>query len=457
MTRSETGKMPDLANDFYAPLKARAAEIESRYRVLTPNSAALFDEAKKLYPGGYTRDAIIRNPYAPFIRRGHGTKLIDCDDRSITDFWFNATSLPVGHAHPRVVEAVTRQAQAGSAFYAFSENELQLAQRICERLPSAERVRFTNSGSEAVMVAIRLARAATGRDLLIKFEGSYHGTYDDVYWSVAPPVDHAGDADRPTPVADTGGLPSGEGRVLVLPFNNPEILRQVMAERGKDVAAIIVEPMANRIGLVLPETKFLQAARAVCNDRGAVLIFDEVIAFRLGYNGAQGTLGVTPDLTTLGKVIGGGLPVGGVAGLASVLDISDPSRPNRMAHAGTFNANPITVAAGSATLDELTPEVFSRINAFGADVRQRLRDACEGLPLQVTGAGSLFKVNATSRQIHDYRDAVTVDREWEQLASLALLNDGFMVTTSLQGCVSTETTPTEVDALIDAFSGILKV
>jgi glutamate-1-semialdehyde 2,1-aminomutase len=253
MTTQAPPKAPQLANDFYAPLKARAAEIEDRYRALTPKSASLFEHAKEVYPGGYTRDAIIRKPYAPFVSKGHGTQLIDSDGRAITDFWFNATSLPIGHAHERVVEAVTRQAQEGSAYFAFTETELDLAEKICARLPSAERVRFTNSGSEAVMVAVRMARAATGRDLLVKFEGSYHGTYDDVYWSVGPPADKVGDPDRPTPVPDTGGLPSGEGRVLVLPYNNPAALREAMAERGGDVAAVIVEPMANRIGLVLPD------------------------------------------------------------------------------------------------------------------------------------------------------------------------------------------------------------
>lgn len=456
MNSQATSEHSPLPNDFYLPLKARVDEIESCYRALTPNSAKLFEQAEGVYPGGYTRDAIIRRPYSPFVRKGEGTQLIDCDGRSITDFWFNATSLPIGHAHPRVVDAVTRQAQAGSAYFAFSEIELDLAAKICDRLPSGERIRFTNSGSEAVMVAVRLARAATGRDLLVKFEGSYHGTYDDVYWSVGPPADKVGDPDHPTPVPDTGGLPSGAGRVLVLPYNNPEVLRATMAARGAEVAAMIIEPMANRIGLVQPDSEFLAAAREVCDASGAVLIFDEVIAFRLGRNGAQGELGVTPDMTTLGKVIGGGFPVGGVVGLESILGVSDPGSPNRMAHAGTFNGNPVTAAAGCATLDELTIEAFAQINALGKQVRRRLREVCEGLPLSITGAGSLFKINATARVIRDYRDAMTVDREWERIASLALLNEGFMLTSSLHGCVSTRTTAAETDTLIEVFSALVK-
>ena len=456
MNTQAANENPSLPNDFYLPLKARADEIERSYLALTPNSAKLFKQAEGIYPGGYTRDAIIRKPYSPFVRRGEGTQLIDCDGRSITDFWFNATSLPIGHAHPRVVDAVTRQTQVGSAYFAFSEIELDLATKVCDRLPSGERVRFTNSGSEAVMVAVRLARAATGRDLLVKFEGSYHGTYDDVQWSVGPPADKVGNPDNPTPVPDTGGLPSGAGRVLVLPYNNPKVLRATMAARGAEVAAVIIEPMANRIGLIQPDAEFLVAARDVCDASGAVLIFDEVIAFRLGRNGAQGEFGVTPDITTLGKVIGGGLPVGGVVGLESILAVSEPGTPNRMAHAGTFNGNPVTAAAGCATLDELTIEAFAHINTLGEQVRQRLREICEGLPLRITGAGSLFKINATSQDIRDYRGAMTVDREWERIASLALLNEGFMLTSSLHGCVSTQTTAAETDTLIEAFSKLLK-
>ena len=456
MKSQATNENSRLPNDFYQSLKARTNEIERCYRGLTPNSAKLFEKAEGFYPGGYTRDAIIRKPYSLFVRKGEGTQLIDCDGRSITDFWFNATSLPIGHAHPRVVDAVTRQAQLGSAFFAFSEIELDLAAKVCDRLPSGERVRFANSGSEAVMIALRLARSATGRDLLVKFEGSYHGTYDDVQWSVGPPADKVGDPGQPTPVPDTGGLPSGAGRVLVLPYNNPEVLRATMAARGTEVAAVIIEPMANRIGLVQPDAEFLVAAREVCDANGAVLIFDEVIVFRLGRNGAQGEFGVTPDITTLGKVIGGGFPVGGVVGLESILAVSEPGIPNRMAHAGTFNGNPITAAAGCATLDELTIEAFAQINTLGEQVRQRLRKVCEGLPLRITGKGSLFKINATAQEIRDYRDAMTVDREWERVASLALLNEGFMLTSSLHGCVSTQTTAAETDALIQAFSAIVK-
>lgn len=442
-------------NDYYSALTSRAAEIEARYRALTPRSAELFARAGTVFPGGFTRDAIMRSPYAPFVVEGHGSTLIDADGRRITDLWFNATSLPLGHAHPAVTGAAQKQLGRGTAYFAPTEHELALAELLIERIPSAERIRFTNSGSEAVMMALRFARAARGRSTVVKFEGSYHGSYDDVSWSVSPSLDRVGDAAAPVPAPDTAGLAGTEGRVIVLPFNNIEVLRRAITSQHTEIAALLVEPMANRLGLVLPEPDFLAEARALCDRYNIVLIFDEVIAFRVGYHGAQGHMGVLPNLTTLGKIIGGGFPVGAVAGEAAILDHSDPARPSRVTHAGTFNGNPMVAIAGRATMEQLTPEVFDRINALGASVRQRLGKICDGLPLQVTGAGSLFKITATNRPIRNYRDAATANKKWEQVASLALLNEGFLLTNSMSGCVSAVTTAEEVDAFLGAVATIV--
>ncbi|MCL4744430.1 MAG: aspartate aminotransferase family protein [Burkholderiaceae bacterium] len=441
-------------SDYYGALKSRAAAIEARYRSLTPRSQALFERAGKVFPGGFTRDAILRAPYAPFVVKAQGTTMTDADGRRITDMWFNATSLPLGHAHPKVVAAAQRQVPLGTAYFAPTEHELALAELLKERVPCAQRIRFANSGSEAVMMAIRFARAHRGRSLIVKFEGSYHGSYDDVSWSVSPSPERVGPELAPVPVADTAGLASAEQRVAVLPYNNPEVLREYVARNHDSIATILVEPMANRLGLILPDPAFVRAARELCDRYGIVLIFDEVIAFRVGYHGAQDELGVYPDLVTLGKIIGGGFPVGAVAGKAAILEASNPDHASRVAHAGTFNGNPMVGVAGLATMSELTPEVFGQINGLGAYVRQKLQALCEGLPLQVTGAGSLFKVTATSRTIRNYRDAAQADKKWEQLASLALLNEGFMLTTTLSGCISAVTTHAEVDAFLAAFDSV---
>jgi glutamate-1-semialdehyde 2,1-aminomutase len=442
-------------NNFYGALTFRSEKIQARYRELTPESRTLFDRAGAVFPGGYTRDAFIREPYAPFIASGEGSTITDVDGRRIVDLWFNATSLPLGHAHPVVIEAVQRQAARGTAYFGPTEHELILAELLQQRLPSAERVRFTNSGSEAVMMAVRFARAARNRSLIVKFEGSYHGSYDDVSWSVSPKIQLAGDARAPVAVAETAGLAGVGGRVAVLPYNDVEALEEFVHANHEQLAAILVEPLANRIGLLMPDSAFVQTARALCDRYGIVLIFDEVIAFRVGFNGAQGELGVAPDLTTLGKIIGGGFPVGAVVGRATILDLSVPKAAGRVSHAGTFNANPMTAVAGLATMQTLTPDVFGRIATLGERVREGLVKATEGLPLQVTGAGSLFKVTAVGRSIRNYRDAATSDKAWEATASLALFNEGFLLTPSLSGCVSVVTTEAEVDRFLAAFARIV--
>jgi glutamate-1-semialdehyde 2,1-aminomutase len=448
------------ATSYYDALTSRTADIEARYRKLTPRSQEAFARAARVFPGGYTRDAIIRGPHPTFVERASGVTMHDLDGRALTDFWFNATSLALGHAYPAVIDAIAAQIPKGTAYFAPTLNEVRLAETVVPRLPGAERIRFANSGSEAVMMAVRFARAhrATAQraaSTIVKFEGSYHGSYDDVSWSVSPKVVDAGASNDPRPVAETSGLAGTEGRVAVLPFNDSATLRSWLEAHHAQVAAVLVEPMANRIGLVMPDKAFLAEARALCDRYGIVLIFDEVISFRVGYGGVQGELGLRPDLTTLGKIIGGGFAVGAVAGRADILDLSSPDRGARVTHAGTFNANPVTSIAGRVTMETLTPEAFAQMNALGDYARKRLAASAQGLPLQVTGAGSLFKVTATSRTIRDYRDAATTDKAWESACSLALLNEGFVLTPTMSGCISYVTAREHVDALVSAFETVI--
>ncbi len=438
---------------FYDALKSRRASIEARYRRLTPASARLALDAARVLPGGSTRDTVRRHPYPTYIRSGEGGRLVDADDRRLVDLWFNATTLPLGHADPRVVEAVGACLARGTCFYAPTGLETQLAREICRRLPSAERVRFTNSGTEAVMLAVRLARAFTGRPLVAKFEGSYHGSYDDVSWSVSTPG--TGPADAPEPVAASAGLVSAADRVLVLPYNDLGAAVRLLETCARQVAILLVEPIANRMGLVPPGPGFLLGLREITARHRIVLAFDEVISFRLGCHGAQGIAGVTPDLTTLGKLIGGGFPVGAVAGRAEILEVSSPDRPTRVTHAGTFTANPITMTAGTVTLDALTPAVFDELNATGGRVRGELRRIAAGKPLQITGAGSLFKISATGAAMVDHRSSMTCDAKWEELASLELLTEGFFLTTRLHGCLSTATRADDVDRFLAAVERLL--
>jgi glutamate-1-semialdehyde 2,1-aminomutase len=439
---------------FYDVLKSRRAEIEQRYHDLTPASARLAQEARRVLPGGSTRDTVMRRPHPTYIRRGDGGHLIDADGRTLVDLWFNATSLPLGHADPRVVRAACAAIESGSAFFAPTGAEADLAREICSRLASADRVRFTNSGTEAVMLALRLARAYTGRALVAKFEGSYHGAYDDVQWSVSTPG--MGSPETPSPVAASAGVLRPDGRVLVLPYNDLDATARLVGGQASDIAAVIVEPIANRMGMVSPKPGFLAGLREITARYRIVLVFDEIISFRLGHHGAQGLAGVVPDLTTLGKLIGGGFPVGAVAGRAEILDVSAPDRPTRVPHAGTYTANPVTMAAGRATLEALTPPVFDELNAAGERVRQALRRVTEGLPLRITGAGSLFKISASAADIVDHRSSMRCDASWEELASLALLNEGFFLTTRLHGCVSTATRGADLERFVETFAAIVR-
>ena len=447
---SATAKPAVLSNDYFGALKARAEEVERAFRAATPKSAAKFQMATNVFPGGFTRDAVMRSPYAPFMVEGHGSKLTDADGRHVVDFWFNASSMIMGHGDPRVTKAVHAQIDLGTAFYAPTDHELKLAQLLIDRIPSAERVRFTNSGSEAVMIAVRHARGFTKRDLIVKCEGSYHGAYDDMQWSVAPPKDRLGSADKPTAVPDSGGLPDSAARVLIVPFNNVTALERLVRSSADRIAAIIVEPMANRMGLIMPSKEFLNCARMLCHEIGAVLIFDEVIAFRLGFHGAQGFVGVTPDMTTLGKIIGGGFPVGALVGRADIMETSSPATKGRVTHAGTFNANPVTMVAGLKTMECLTLDVYEKINRKGEAMRAKLKQVFEGLPVQVTGVGSFFKINATGTDIVNYRVAVDVDGTWEEILSRALYTEGFLLTPHLHGCISSVTTDAEIDGFVAA-------
>jgi glutamate-1-semialdehyde 2,1-aminomutase len=441
--------------EFYDRLKARRAEFEDRYRALTPASARLARAAEDVLPGGTTRDTVVRRPHPLFVASGAGGRVTDADGRTLVDLWLNATALPLGHADPRVAAAASAWLAKGTVFYAPTGLEADLAREIARRLPSAERVRFANSGTEAVMLAARIARAHTRRALVAKFEGSYHGSWDDVQWSVGAQGDGMGPASAPEPVAATGGLVGATGRALVLPYNDLDATARLLDRHGWDVAALLVEPIANRMGLVLPKPGFLQGLRDLCDRHGIVLVFDEIISFRLGYHGAQGLAGVTPDLTTLGKLIGGGFPVGAVAGRAGIMAVTEAGHPTRVAHAGTFTANPLTMAAGKATLDALTPEAFDRLNAEGERLRAALRAACQGRPLQVSGAGSLFKISATPQAIVDHRSSLAADAEWEDTASLALLCDGFFLTTRLHGCLCTAHEPADVDRFVEAVGRVV--
>ena len=429
-----------------------------RYLELTRRSREMWEEAKRYLPGGDTRNSIFWAPYPVYIQDGSGCHAVDLDGRDRLDFIGNMTSLPLGNAYPPVVKAVQEQAARGLVYNAPNEHQVRLARLLCRRVPSVELVRFTNSGTEATMNALRAARAFTGRTRIAKCEGGYHGTHDVVSVSVRTDPSMGGSADRPTSVPSVAGLPPAVLKeVVVIPFNDPAAARSILEEYTGELAAVIVEPVLGGSGMVPADQEYLDALREFTEVDGSVLIFDEVISFRVAHGGAQEHYGIRPDMTTFGKIIGGGFPVGAFGGRRDLMDLYDPTTGPAVGHAGTFNGNPMTMVAGAVTLEDLTPDVYDRLEPLTESLRQGVRDACAELdvPVQVTGLGSLFGIHFLDRPVRTYRDVHSGDRDLRQRVFWGLMNEGILSTANLVGAVSNPMGQGEVDTFVEAFRTVL--
>ncbi|MYB44468.1 MAG: aminotransferase class III-fold pyridoxal phosphate-dependent enzyme [Acidimicrobiia bacterium] len=360
--------------------------VVDEYRRITPRSAALFVRGGGVLPGGDTRYSITTRPHPLYFERGDGPYIWDVDGTRRLDLNNNSTALVHGHAHPDIVAAVRSQARLGTAWGGHNRAELDWAGIICERVPSIERVRFANSGTEANMHMLKVARAFTGRDLVIKLDGAYHGTYDG--------FELAADGDGGISPS-TGGVPANLAENIVLgAWGDTDGVAALIRENADRLAAVILTPFRSAGGFAHPPAGFLETLRAVTADEDVLLLFDEVISLRLAMGGAQDRYGVVPDMTALGKLIGGGLPVGAFGGRADIMAVTDPLGDMKVALAGTFNANPMTAAAGVAGLRLLTPGVHQWIDHLGRALREGLSAAVteRGLPLRVEGGGSLLSV-----------------------------------------------------------------
>ena len=431
----------------------------AEYTAKTSRSRALHEEALAVMPGGNSRTTTFFDPYPFYIQRGQGAHVWDADGTDRIDFNGNYTSLILGHAHPDVVKAAQQAAEHGLSFPGPTEHEIRLAELLKRRVPSVESIRFTNSGTEATMNAVRLARAFTGRPKIAKFEGAYHGTHDWVMVSVGGDPKAGGSRKRPKSVAWSAGLPPAVLKhVVVLPWNDAEACEQILEAEAAHLACLIVDPLLCNAGMIPPAEGFLQRLRAITERHGIVLIFDEVISFRVAWGGAQERLGVRPDLTTFGKIIGGGLPVGAFGGRADVMNFYDPRKGGaRISHGGTFNANPVTMAAGVATLNAVTPEAYTRLDALG----ERLRGGVTRLLAatrrkgQATGMGSLFWLHWTAEPLTDWRSARPKDAEAPLRVFLGLLNEGVLLTQRGLGACSLAMTDEDVDRLINALARVV--
>ena len=439
-------------------MTSTANELE-RYLQLTPNSRALWEEAREYLPGGDSRNSIFWNPYPVFIESASGCHVSDADGIDRLDFINTMTTMILGHGPEPVLQAVAEQTSRGLAYNAPSRSQVRLARLLCERVPSFEQVRFTNSGTEATLNTLRAARAFTGRRRFAKAEGGYHGTHDSVSVSVRVDPALAGDADNPRPVPASAGLPDNVERdVVIIPFNETATARRILEENRQDLAAVIVEPVLGSVGMVPAEPEFLDMLRAFTEDNGSLLIFDEVISFRVAPGGAQETYGVTPDLTSLGKIVGGGFPVGAFGGRKEIMDLYDPTRGPRVSHAGTFNANPVTMVAGATTMELLTPSVYRNLAELTELLKKGIRQVCAELetPVQVTGLGSLFGIHFTPSEVRTYRDIAAEDADLRHRVFLGLLNEGILVASNLVGSLSTQIAEVDIADFCAAFRQVLE-
>ncbi|RIK37707.1 MAG: glutamate-1-semialdehyde-2,1-aminomutase [Chloroflexi bacterium] len=373
-------------------------------------SSELYRRATRLMPGGVNSPVrafrgVGGDPL--FIARGEGPYLVDADGNRYVDYVLSWGPLILGHAHPAVVEAIQRQAARGTSFGAPTEVEVELAQAVIDLVPSVEMVRFVNSGTEATMSALRLARAYTGRHKIVKFEGCYHGHADMLLVQAGSGIATLGLPDSP------GVPPSATQDTLLAPYNDLGAVRALFEQFPDEIAAVIVEPVAGNMGVVLPADGFLQGLRALTTAHHALLIFDEVMTgFRVAPGGAQAAYGVMPDLTALGKVIGGGLPVGAYGGRRDIMEQVAPAGP--VYQAGTLSGNPLAMAAGLATLKELcAPGIFERIAAVATALQRAIRAGAHeaGIPVQTVAVGTMFGVFFHSQAVTNYAEVKTCDTQ----------------------------------------------
>ncbi len=374
------------------------------------NSKNLFKRAKKYIPGGVNSPvrafkSVGGEPF--FIERGKGSRIFDVDGNEFIDYVCSWGPLILGHAHPEVVRAVRHQAEHGTSFGTPTEMEVEMAQLIVESVPSIEKVRMVNSGTEAVMSAIRLARGFTGREKIIKFEGCYHGHSDSL-------LVKAGSGILTLGIPGTPGVTEGTARdTILLPYNNLEAVKEVVEEKYEEIAAIILEPVAGNMGVIPPREGFLEGLRRLCNDYGIVLIFDEVITgFRVSLGGAQERYGILPDLTTLGKIIGGGLPVGAFGGKSEIMDYVAPD--GRVYQAGTLSGNPLAMVAGLATLKLLQrSSLYETLEERAKRLEEGLKEAAqkEGISLTLNRVGSMMCAFFNEGEVVDYETALNSDTE----------------------------------------------
>jgi glutamate-1-semialdehyde 2,1-aminomutase len=420
-------------------------------------SDQLFAEALKYIPGGVNSPvrafrAVGGQPF--FVNRAKGARVWDVDGNEYIDYVGTWGPAILGHAHPKIIKAVQAAAENGTSFGIPNPSEVTMAKLLCSWLPSVQKVRMCNSGTEATMSAIRLARGFTGRDKIIKFDGCYHGHADSL-------LVKAGSGALTFGNPDSAGVPAAfTQHTIVLPYNDVPAVEAAFAANPDQIAGIIVEPVPGNAGLYLPKPGYLEFLRKITRDRGALLIFDEVMTgFRLAKGGAQERFHIVPDLSCFGKVIGGGLPVGAFGGRADIMDFLAPLGP--VYQAGTLSGNPVAMAAGIAALEELAAsDAYAQLERLGATLEAGMKDAAQsaGVPVQFNRCGSMFCSYFTNEPVHNLADAMKSDRERFKKFFHGMLAAGVYLAPSQfeAGFLSTAHTVADVEKTVNAAATVMK-
>nr|WP_246799545.1 aspartate aminotransferase family protein [Bradyrhizobium sp. CCBAU 51753] len=404
---------------------------------------------------------IERNPEPLYLERGAGSYVFDVDGRRFLDLNCNFTTLIHGHAFPPVVEALSHQLQRGSCFANPTKGEIELAELLCGRIPQVHRVRFVNTGTEAVLFAVKAARAFTGRSKIAKIEGAYHGAYDWVEVSQAARPDNWGDFAAPKSIATYRGMPDGVlEEVLVLRFNDVEGARRLLTLHARDLAAVVLDPMPSRGGLTAPKSEFVAAIQEAARSNGILVIADEVLNLRQGFQGSAARYGLVPDLVTMGKIIGGGLPIGAIGGREDVMEVFNASAgPPLLPQGGTFSANPLSMTAGLVSMRHLDHAAFDHLETLGNIVRDGIAQAIEkrGVSLCVTGAASLFRIHPMKLPPNDYREAYLSPGGASVMKELTrfFAANGIILPYGAASALSTPMTRADAEIIVEVFAGFL--
>lgn len=420
---------------------AKPARSAADFKAATRRSFAAYQKTDRSIAGGSTRGGVMGGDYPISIERGDGCYVWDVDGNRYIDFINSSFALPLGHNHPAIREAIVRQVQKGTFFTANNETEWQLAEALCQRIPSFKKLRFCSSGTEATMFAARAARVYTGRRKLAKMAGGFHGT-NEVFSTglgiMSSGVAYDGSYD---PVRlGAIGIPADTLKdTLLLSFNNPKLCEEVIEKSKDELAAVFVEPVMGAAGMIPPRDDFLGFLRNITKRHGVLLVFDEMISMGIAPGGAQEYYGVVPDMTCCGKVIGGGMPIGAVGGSEEVMEVFDMrKRKPWVNHGGTFAGHPLSMVAGLAQQQALTPGVYKRLHEMGDGLRGMLRDLFTSLhaPMQVTGVGQLFCFHVTAKDVVNYEAAATGDAQKQVQILDAMTRNGIHQVKTSRGSVS---------------------